>query len=103
MYWHYTLQKSATVLRELLESAPIIDYITGSTRGVQTTKSKHGAAQSPLTWSSLFRNVVGYILKEGDAVAKMEEKSRSSSTITTRKKVSWRVSCRQNQEGYFHL
>ena len=91
---HYTIQKSATVLRELLESAPIIDYITASTRGGQTTKSKHRAGQSPLTWSSLFRNVVGYILKEGDAVAKMEEKSRSSSTITTRKKVSRRESCR---------
>ena len=42
----------------------------------------------PITWTSLFRNVVGYIFKEADAVAKLEEKaSHGTSALQSKKKV----------------
>ena len=83
-----SMQKSATLLRDLLDSNHIIDFITTNSSSGQTTRGK--SRSQPLTWSSLFRNVVGYILKEAEAVAKTEENSkgaRSSSALQTKKKV----------------
>jgi hypothetical protein len=83
-------KKCASLLRDLLESTHITDYITASTNGgsgpSKAGRSRH--QQQPLTWGSLFRNVVGYVLKEAEAVAKMEEKSRGSSALQTKKKVA---------------
>ena len=78
-------QKSASSLRDLLESTHIIDYIIASSSGSTKGKSRN----QRITWSSLFRNVVGYVLKEAESVAKLEEKSsHSSSALQTKKKVS---------------
>ena len=84
-YTFHTHQKSATLLRDVLDSNHIIDFITANSSGQVKGKSRSPA----ITWSSLFRNVVGYVFKEADAVAKLEEKaSHSSSGLQSKKKVS---------------
>ena len=79
------MQKSATLLRDLLDSNHIVEYITTNSCGGSKGKSR----APPITWSSLFRSVVDYVSREGEAILKLEEKSgQSSSSLKAKKKVS---------------
>jgi len=81
----FVMQKSATLLRDLLDSNHIVEYITANSCGGSKGKQRAPA----ITWSSLFRSVVGYVSREGEAILKLEEKSgQSSSGLKAKKKVS---------------
>jgi len=74
-------QKWANTLRELLESAYIIDYIDSNS----TSEAKPKFRGSGVTWTTLFRSVVAYISKEVEGIAKLEDKgAQSSSAYTSR-------------------
>ena len=68
-------QKWAATLRELLESAYIIDYIDNNSTSETTPKSRG----SGVTWTTLFRSVVTYVSKEAE-----DKGARSSSAYTSR-------------------
>ena len=75
------LQKWATTLRELLESAYIIDYIDSNS----TSEAKPKPRGSGVTWSTLFKSVVTFVAKEAEGIAKLDDKrAQSSSAYTSR-------------------
>ena len=81
------VQKWATTLRELLESAYIIDYIDSNS----TSEAKPKSRGSGVTWTTLFRSVVTFIYKEGEGIAKLEDKGAQSSSAYTSRQTKKKV------------
>ena len=78
------LQKWSAALRLLLDSDYIIDVIESHSASDARPRSRGGA----ITWSILFKSVVGYVSREVEAIAKLSEKPGSAySSRQTKKKV----------------
>lgn len=80
---------------DLLERGHVLDYIEQHSRNDATKGSRGGSSRvmGVVTWTSLFRSIVGYISKETEAIQKLEEKGSASSVIAqsnrvTKKKVN---------------
>ena len=80
-------QKWATTLRELLESAYIIDYIDSNS----TSEAKPKSRGSGVTWTTLFRSVVVHVTKEAEGIAKLEDKGAQSSSAYTSRQTKKKV------------
>jgi len=80
---HYMLKRWASTIRSLLESSYIIDYVDSNSTEVRP--------KGRVSWTTLFQSVVGYVFKEAEVIAKMEEKAAQSTSAysnrQTRKKV----------------
>lgn len=90
------VQKSCSALLDLLERGHVLDYIEQHSRNEAGKGGRGGPSRSQIgvTWTSLFRSVVGFITKETEAIQKLEEKGNASSAIAqsnrvTKKKVPY--------------
>lgn len=72
------MQKCAATLRNLLDSAYILEFIDNSSS--KTGRSRSQPSSSSVTWTSLLRTVVGFVRREGEAIAKLDEKVLGSTS-----------------------